>query len=368
MKQLFWKELMEAKFVPIFIPVLVLIVLTLWHNGDVTSISIPAGCVFAGLVAGCSGISGEQGRGTILFLDSLPLSRKDVWLCKLAAAGVITVITCCLTICAGLILGSSLFTHSGDPAPYSVSLEANVTFIQWWLVPVSAAMFGVGCAFFSSSLVDRPLTAIILAAVMSVALPSVFIQFLSGYNRLLGYDIMVLAYLVADVVACCLLASSYLAFTSSRHEGLRRPVVLGSAAALSQLIALALVIMIVGALLPEPSIDTLACSWTTGVGTTATNVDCSPSIINHRYLITFGLESDGAQPVSIVSHDPLMVPSIAFPLVPFDVGHEASVIFTARAPIGKKEFTLHTLNSDGKTAETINISVTNLIEGREPKR
>jgi ABC-type transport system involved in multi-copper enzyme maturation permease subunit len=367
MKQLFWKELMEARFLPICLPMLSGMVLVLWYNLLLSGLFIPFGCLLIGLVAGCSSIASEYGRGTIRFLSSLPLSRKHVWLCKFAALALVSFSTFVLILIGGLCFGSGLFTHPQSLIDYKANLVTDVGFLQWWIVPLSMTLFGLSCSVFSSTLVDRPLTAIILSTVTAVALPTVFLRFTSGYESFTGMYWSTFNYIVLDALACVLLVSSYVAFSFGKETGINRPAILGAATSGSLLVGLSLFLLIVGVLLPQRSDDSLGYTYSESSPPSRNQaptiiLDCPDASINHSYVLQTGLQLSAIKTATIESDDNDIVAKIDYPVEVFDISPLVSVVLRTDGQIGKKHYRLRVLNKYGNLAESILINVTKVTE------
>jgi len=372
MRRLFYKEIMESRFLPLALSVLFAFSLVLWGAEVAVGGVVALGCLIVGLAAGCSMISSEFGRGTIRLLYSLPLSKGQIWFCKLASVATITAITGTLIIVYTLASGSGLIGHidSINSELIHSPIGADVQFPQWWIVPLSMGFFGLGCSVFASSIVDRPMTAIILSGVIAAALATVFMSIASACEPILGSSSYfgMLVYAILDLVAVILLLASYCAFCFDKQVGLMRPPVIAAAVSLTLLMALGLVIVLCGALLPRQTAQDIKSTdiseYDDSAGTHVANVeidapvtcsdnDCTGADVKVNIAPYF--------PVSyahdVTSSDPLMKVSLHFPVNYYSVAPLVVVDYVPHGPRGKEVTHLTIRDRSGKETALILVTV-----------
>jgi len=368
MKQLFWKEAMEARFLPITILLMSMTVLVVWYSVPLASLFVPVCCIVVGLIAGCSGIASEFGRGTITFLSSLPLSRKQVWLCKLLSAMTVSAFTCVLLTAGAVTYGSKLFPHPSSISGYNGSLAGDIGFVQWWIVPISMGLFGIACSVFNSTLVDRPLTAIILSAVTAVALVSVFLRLTSDYEAVTGWYWSIFNYIVMDIVACILLFASYIGFTAGKEEGLKRRVVVASVLSMSCLFIFGMLLMLIGFVVPQSSSSKVNYTYSESIpddvgAAKVITINCPSAEINQTYVFKAYLDLATGQAAGLRAQDTCLTGQIIYPLAVCDIVPQAEITYHAQAPLGRRKYMLTIVDQNGAITETIFIDVTNIPAG-----
>ena len=170
MKQLLWKEWMELRYVPLVTPALFALLTYFGHvigsgwNLESFNAMMPY-CALAGVLAGCGSFSSEVGSGTLSFITSLPVSRKQIWLAKFSA-GLIAIAISIAGAFVVFVLIAALYHH-----PKSVETGlANGT----WYLSVGYILWLFALSLAVSPLVDRSLTSLALSIIGGLALSTVF--------------------------------------------------------------------------------------------------------------------------------------------------------------------------------------------------
>ncbi|MDQ2730159.1 MAG: ABC transporter permease [Armatimonadota bacterium] len=226
MKKLFIKELLENRWLPVGLGLLViLLMVALKMLNLITVFQSPlllmASWSLAAIFAASSLFSREVGNNTLQFLMALPVSRAKVWSVKALAGFTLMILSIGSTVVAWAAAHFVLFGYGQFSFNGSVGLDNRGWILFLWVLLVAIACYALSLTI--STLLDRALSAAMVSvlALAALAMPiglvcSVY-MFLPGANDN-PTDSMCL---VATSLAPALLLASYWAFT--RGESLRTP-------------------------------------------------------------------------------------------------------------------------------------------------
>lgn len=315
MKRLIWKELTELKWTPVIMGALlasVVVLLILLYGQQTASNNVEmkdflrdaplliAGLFLAtGIVTGASAIASETGNGTIKFLSSLPLSRTDIWLSKLIAAFV--TITASVFITCGLVLGACAFLSRGwrDALAHS-SLLFDSCYPEWWIGLSVLALFGLSVSMVASTLVDRAITALILAGVVTLAILSVVATMVNDLFGDAG-DFGAKVLTILTLLSATFLLASLAAFNSNHFCGIRQPGVLVLTISLGSILVLSSAIALYAFAVPASRWDAVwVCNYISGPDGISkdSTITCGPTrtLLGQVYTGRIGLANRSGTP------------------------------------------------------------------------
>jgi hypothetical protein len=177
MNRLIWKELREIRLIPLAIPLLVVVALLVcdassnWMAAHIGTSWVPMrlvdcpiflifGLAAPGLFAGSGAIAPETGSGTLAFLTSLPTGRPRLWTAKVIAGLTVMAASALTVTLSYLVTVSLLFPGESAIKGISGSDGAVAVFV------LAAYVYCV--ALLVSTLVDRTITAAVVAVIASV--------------------------------------------------------------------------------------------------------------------------------------------------------------------------------------------------------
>ncbi len=189
MKQLFWKEWYELRWLPLASAVCVALLIVAakafshiydrqpFQVGE-TLLPLLATWMLLGLLAGAGLFAQEVGSGSLTFLSALPTSRRRLWWVKASTAFGMLLLSVLAGTAAWAIIDLGLFQSAFFQAP-------------WWQETARAFWLGVGglllvllflfaVALAVSSLLDRPVSVVITALLVAYS----YVALLSNVPRL----------------------------------------------------------------------------------------------------------------------------------------------------------------------------------------
>jgi ABC-type transport system involved in multi-copper enzyme maturation permease subunit len=219
MNKLIWKELREMRMIPVAVPLLAALLFLVYdavlawmaaHGSGTSAWMTPNDCTWflilgaaaSGIFAGSSAVAPETGSGTLMFLTSLPISRPRLWTAKLVAGFIITVASVITVVLAFLPIAYCLL-------PIKIIFDPNTAY---FITLITAYVYCV--ALLASTLVDRSITAAVIAVIASVTAGIGFVGLLSGFSALDQHDPHGLQamYVAGASIYLGLLITSFLAF------------------------------------------------------------------------------------------------------------------------------------------------------------
>jgi ABC-type transport system involved in multi-copper enzyme maturation permease subunit len=228
MKQLFWKECYELRFLPLGAALAVAALLVglkaythLLHDSYPTSealipVLIGIWLLFAALT-GSGTIAQEIGTGTLQFLSSLPVSRRTLWWVKAGAAFGMLLPSLLTSTLTWLLCCEAWGTGKAITNPIGVE------FFLGYALPILLGVFAIALAV--SPFFDRSLSAFVVSILFVWGIAALFI---SLTNQISPYHPEYLLYTLVGLSILTFAAISYWTFTRGETlRGSRRFIVAG---------------------------------------------------------------------------------------------------------------------------------------------
>lgn len=228
MRQLFWKEWYELRFLPLGAALTVFVLLAgikaythLYHEPYPTSdLLFPCLAViwllFAAL-AGAGTISQEIGTGTLQFLSSLPISRRTLWWVKAGAAFGMLLLSLLSSAAVWAILCALWCPTALHPVRIHMASQQDAFSLLLGIGMALALLLSVyAVALAVSPLFDRALSAFVASILVCIAVGALFVT-VAFYNNVPRSDYPFFTLIVLSIPAFAM--TSYQTFT--RGESLR---------------------------------------------------------------------------------------------------------------------------------------------------
>ncbi len=177
MKMLIWKELREMRLIPLVYAMLVgasVLAEVYWARYNSISerssehgsiIVLLWGIVASGVIPGALSIATEAGRGTLIFLTSLPVGRRRIWAAKATAGLAVMVVSIVATVAAYAI--TSVYQFGIPETQAALHRFYYYCGSVIWGICAVFAFGGYAISLLVSAFVDRVVTALILAPIIT---------------------------------------------------------------------------------------------------------------------------------------------------------------------------------------------------------